>query len=334
MDFGLLISNSLKPSPNAPNGVILTKKNTDIGRHGDVRIDTSKTHEISKHHAAIQQKETRGKKVWILEDKKSMNSTFLNCKKIRRHLLKQYDEIIFGAGTGFCEGDIIDNSDNAECRYIFTFPDPPVYLKDGFDVNITLIPEEDCEECCICYMPMLVQTNLACGHSFCRKCLSDWAKKCDLNEQPFVCPICRTEFDRSVAKTPSLIISEDRIVVQTVEPFFRKLGIRNFSELRNHNIFNEWTPEMKEKFWNFHSKIKDSPHKLLLFADFTSSSYRRIKIATHAELEIARSNFEIDNSLFGEKLRAELIYKAGTLVYKIKARPKTEPTHHHRTHDI
>ena len=126
MDHAYLISVSTLENPNTPNALILNNETNKIGRKAQLHIDTSKGKEISKVHAIIQRSIDKTKTIWRIEDKKSLNGTFINGEKISSSILKENDEIVFGGGPNFVLGDRLCNTEKAECRYIFVLSDPKV----------------------------------------------------------------------------------------------------------------------------------------------------------------------------------------------------------------
>ncbi|OHT14740.1 FHA domain containing protein [Tritrichomonas foetus] len=316
MDFALLISSSLVQNPNAPPSVILTDANTSIGRRGSVRMDTTKTHEISKKHATIRYQQINNRYDWIVEDNKSLNGTFLNCKKVKKHVIKNGDELVFGGGSCFLYGDQITSTDNAECRYIFVEPEPKTTYSLTSNKSIVLNSAEECEDCCICYNPMTMQTKLSCGHSFCRRCLSKWGKQCERKEQPFVCPICRHEYNPSQAKIPSISLDNNEFLIQDIEPFLRKLDVLSVKEVEKVSIFNKWSADDKETFWRYYNIIAHSLKKSRIFRKVTNSSYWDIKDADNEQLRNALENLEGD--LQTNNLREEVMMKVAYSIYHLE----------------
>lgn len=329
MDFVLLISTTLLQNDNAPPAAIITDEIVSIGRYGTIKMDTARTHEVSKHHAEIRYEEFHGKNFWFIEDKKSMNGTFLNSKKIKKHVLKDGDEIVFGGGSCFYYGDQITSTDSAQCRYVFAIPDPVIEFSPFSNKDINLTEINDNEECCICYLPMGMKSTLSCGHSFCRKCLASWGKKCAKKEIPYVCPICRHEFDPSQAIIPSLRLENNVNIIYDVEPFLRVLEITSLKEIERLSIFNPWSAEDQVLFWNYFNKISEKNKKQIIFRKVTNTSYRDIKSATTEQLEIAKNNLniEVKNPNY---LRLEVIKEISNQIYhKGCARPSTSTTSTH-----
>lgn len=330
MDLALLISTSLIQNDNAPPAAIITDNVVSIGRHGTIKMDTMKTHEVSKHHAEIRLEDFRGKNYYFIEDKKSMNGTFLNSKKIKKHVLKDGDEIVFGAGSCFYYGDQITSTDSAECRYIFVLPDPKIEYSPNSNRYINLTEINNNEECCICYIPMGMKSTLTCGHSFCRKCLASWGKKCKTKEMSFVCPICRHEFDPSQAIIPSVRLENNVNIIYDVEPFLRILEISSLKEIERLSIFNPWTSEDRVLFWNFLNKIADKNKKQIIFRKATNTSYRDIISATTEQLNIAKGNLNIELKN-PDYLLFEVLKKISIQIYhRDSSKPNTTATTTHR----
>lgn len=329
MDFALLISTTLVQNPNTPPAAIITDEITSVGRYGTIKMDTSRTHEVSKHHAELRYEDFHGKKFWFIEDKKSMNGTFLNSKKIKKHILKDGDELVFGGGSCFYYGDQISSTDSAECRYIFVLPDPKIEYSPFSNKDINLSEINDTEECCICYLPMAMKSTLSCGHSFCRKCLLSWGKKCTKKEIPFVCPICRHEFDPSQAILPSVRLENDTNYIYDVEPLLRKLDISSLKEVENLSIFNQWSAGDRNLFWDYFNKISDTKKKQIVFRKATNTSYRDIKNATIEQLENAKNNLEIDLT-DSNYLRQEVMRQISIQIYhKEYIKPTQNSTNTH-----
>lgn len=329
MDFVLLISTNIVQNANAPPAAIITDEIVSIGRYGMIKMDTTRTHEVSKHHAEIRLEDSHGKKAWFIEDKKSMNGTFLNSKKIKKHILKDGDEIVFGGGNCFYYGDQIASTDSAQCRYIFVIPDPKIEYSPFSNKDINLTEINDNEECCICYLPMGMKSTLSCGHSFCRKCLSSWSKKCIKKEIPFVCPICRHEFDPSHAIIPSVRLENDVNVIYDVEPLLKVLEVNYLREIEKLSIFNPWTAEDHTLFWNYFEKISGKNKKQIIFRKATNTSYRDIKSATTEQLEIAKNNLSMEVTNH-DYLRLEVLKQISIQIYdRGSTRPSTATTSTH-----
>jgi hypothetical protein len=318
MDFAVLVDTSMILNPNCPRSVILSKPKTTVGRYAEVKMDTSKSHEISKYHAVIACKEIRRDYNWSIEDLFSLNGTFLNGIKVKDWALKANDEIVFGGGSCFVYGDQIESTDAADCRYRFIVPDPAISFSENLCKDELLPAEKDCGECPICYLPMLAKTELPCKHVFCRGCLADWAKKCADRKNDFVCPICRETYSEKSAKPPCILIeSANSIKVLNPECFLRKIDMRSLGEVEELSVTKRWTAEIKEKFWNSLDKLEKSRKKLWLFRWLTKCSYRALKGCDAEALLNVAWNMEWETSALDEELRYEVIWVVAVKVHGV-----------------
>ena len=304
MDFVLLLSTTQKENPNHPKAIVIDGPEAIIGRHAEIKMDTQRTHEISKYHAQI--KFLTATQSWIIEDLDSMNGTFLNCVKIKRRPLQKYDEIVFGGGSTFSYGDEVAHTDNADCRYIFFTPDPP--LSFSFDSNKDeVLPElSECGDCSICYLPMTKRTSLPCGHVFCRKCMRGWARCCSQNEHEFICPICRHEFHGKI-EAPE-IIDNGGLFVHNIEPLLRKLGMRSLAELQDIAVTVPWDVERKERYWKAWEIVRKKDRKFMIFKWITNATYRRLKDESEEALRNVVCNLEGDEAVELKELREEALW--------------------------
>jgi hypothetical protein len=317
MDFAVLINTSLPVNPNCPRSVILSETTTTIGRYGNVKMDTVKTHEISKCHAAIQFRDVRGRCSWYVEDKFSLNGTFLNSTKIKERILKSEDELVFGGGSCFLYGDTIVSTDPAECRYKFLIPEPRMVFATNFDRYETLASEEECDECCICFLPMLVRTRLPCNHIYCRRCIGNWARKCKSKGDRFVCPVCREEYSEDMAKPPCIRLFDGEYVVNNVECFLRRIDMKNICDVEDLALCKEWDDGKREKFWSAYEKLRNSNKKLMLFRYLTRCSYRAVKEASSEELEEMAKNLGCKEKLSGEVLVQYVLWLVASQLYGV-----------------
>jgi hypothetical protein len=134
-------------------------------------MDTPAGHEISKVHTIIHCEMRPLGQTWGIEDASSTNGTFVNMKKISCQLLFSGDEIVFGGGANYHEGDVLQSSDQAYCRYFFFTSDPVVRFSAGLDPNAVLPWPDDDELCPICYGAMESPEVLPCGHVFYLACV-------------------------------------------------------------------------------------------------------------------------------------------------------------------
>jgi hypothetical protein len=325
MDFSLLLKTSVLPNPNCPQAILLTDQCTVIGRYGTAKLDTSRTHEVSKRHAKITFKEVGGRRRWNLDDMGSLNGTFLNATKVRSSILESQDELVFGGGSSFMYGDTIVSTDNAECRYLFVVPDPPLEIPAESHLFDTLAPPHLCEDCCLCYDPMLMRTVLQCGHVFCRDCLAAWGRKCILDEMEFVCPVCRRPHDCSERKVPQVTFEGEVWVLRNVEPLLRKLEMLSLSELTDLSLLKRWDCNQRRSFWSCYEKLAGKEKKLMIFRDLTHSSFRAIKDTDEDGLLNAMENLDGDTSLTGEVLRENVLWIVGNRLYHLSRNPVVVP---------
>ena len=324
MDFVLLLSTTQKSNPNHPKAIVISGKEATIGRYADIKMDTEKTHEISKYHAQI--KFVTAIQSWVIEDLNSMNGTFLNSIKVKRRALRNYDEIVFGGGSNFVFGDQVVSTDNADCRYIFLTPDPPLAFSFDSNKDEVLPDPEHCDECSICYLPMVKRTILPCGHTFCRKCMRDWATHCAVVEQNFICPICRHHFELPV-ESPEIL---DNSLVHNVEPLLRKLGMRSVSELQEMAVTVPWGASQRERFWNAWTIVREKERKFMMFKWLTNSTYRRLKDETEESLRNVVANLEGDTATPPDKLREYALWLIGMKIDRVdEAHTKIRPTESH-----
>jgi hypothetical protein len=281
-------------------------------------MDTAKTHEISKLHAQISYRERHGVKTWLLEDMQSLNGTLVNSLKVHERALRHGDEIVFGAGSCFMYGDILLSTDNAECRYLFVLPDPLLRFSSRCNYRESLPSVGTVEECCICYLPMIVRSRLPCGHTFCKGCIIGWRDRCNRLSQQFLCPACRRICDNEEARLPSLVFENENWFVLNVEPFLRVLEMLNVSELAELSMLGRWDQRQKELFWSSYEKVKNRPKKAQIFRWFTNSTFRALKDADEDELMNAVENLEGDDLLSGEELREYVIWMVAGKLHQIK----------------
>lgn len=294
MSFAFLVKSSTKENVKAPNLILLESERLVIGRYGDIRIDTAKRREVSKRHAAIAFSEKDGSVCWTIEDLDSMNGTFVNCRKVRRWNLSERDEVVFGGGSTFIYGDMIESSNASDCRYMFALPEPVFEFSKGSNWNEVLPLPDDCQECSICYLPMLKRTQLPCEHVFCRKCIRGWHARCATHDQEFACPICRRAYRMEECEECEMIREEAKIIVNNVEPLLRRLGICSVADLRKLSIMKPWSEDDRATFWNWVERVSKSKKsdKKEMFRWLTQSNYRAVFNANDEGLRAALSNFE------------------------------------------
>ena len=292
MSCAILVRMSPMENPNSPPLIELTMETTRIGRHGDVRIDTSRGKEVSKIHAKILRRERGSEYVWLIEDNKSLNGTFVNGRKIHRVFLFPNDEIVFGGGTIFHMGDTVKSTELAECRYRFFLAPPKVIFNPGIDFSATIIHSgaSELDMCPICYFPIAVAETLPCGHQFCLSCIHEWARSCVKSFSPCICPMCRAPFSPS-----QLLIEEGEIAngiasLKQIEPLLRKVNVKSCRTIRHSNIFTEWTEERQVWFWNCYNAVKENELRRLTFLHLTHATYKHALRAKTEELANAIRN--------------------------------------------
>lgn len=313
MSFGVLLRVSNLPDENAPHIVILTKEKTRVGRQSEVRMDTSRGKEVSKHHSTIFKVSRADRDLWVLEDNNSLNGTFLNGKKIRKSALYTGDEIVFGGGSNFLLGDMV-KTDLAQCRYIFFAPPPIVHFTPNLDVNCTLCSISTNEMCPICYGPMVAQEKLRCGHMFCLGCIHEWARTCVKAMRPCLCPMCRAPFIQSELTPEEGMVKPDEVQIWTVEPFLRELGVKSCKAVKGAKIFKKWQSKHSRFFWCSYESVKNNEVRRLLFFHLTGVTIPHILKANREELLNALINLKCQNRE-GDitYLRKELVLR----VYKL-----------------
>lgn len=272
MGIGLLLRLSPMENPNAPTIVVLDQEKVTIGRQAAVKMDTSRGKEVSKHHTTIYRRQHQKSEIWIIEDNNSLNGTFVNGKKIHRIILNYGDEIVFGGGSTFLLGDIVESTKLAECRYVFYLAPVPVKFCHNIDLNASLLASDLLETCAICYCPTVASETLPCGHKFCLACIHEWSRACYKGMRPCVCPMCRTPYSASDLTPEEAQKTSDEVKVYSMEPMLRDLGIKSCKEIKKVNIFKKWTPEHKAFFNKMYTCCKDSETRLPIFLHLTKAT--------------------------------------------------------------
>ncbi|OHS97691.1 FHA domain containing protein [Tritrichomonas foetus] len=294
MSFAILLLDTTVSDPKAPPYILLQHRKTVIGRHGDVIMDTVTGKEISKFHAIITHHNQRAHSIWMLEDNLSLNGTFVNCRKIKRQILNEGDEVVFGGGSGFSYGDIIESTDKAECRYKFYYSPPIVRFTASVDPNSD-IPEPDTNSVCsICYQSLISSETLPCGHSFCLTCIHEWADVCKQTMRPCICPMCRTPFTKSQLTPNEFVFHDGELQVWSMEGMLRDLGIKNCKVIKGANIFKKWTKKHETWFWKSYDIVKNSQDRLTVFLFLAEATPAYIFRATLNELVQSLTNFHLD----------------------------------------
>jgi hypothetical protein len=257
-------------------------------------MDTPVGHEISKVHTVILQRSNPQGQTWVIEDNSSMNGTFVNLRKIQRRLLNSGDEIVFGGGPNFREGDLLESAEKAYCRYSFFTVDPVVRFSRRLDPNAVLQWPEADELCSICYALMESPEVLPCGHVFCLKCIQQWAQACQGSFRNIVCPMCRTVFLQSQLRCCETRLVCGELEVLSVEGMLRDLNVKSCRILKSVNIFKCWTEHHKKWFWKWFEQVSRNPDRRVIFLHLTKATVRCILAASSEELNHALINFELD----------------------------------------
>lgn len=286
----ILLNSSKVANPNAPKYIMLTRSENLIGRQSENKIDTINKKEISKHHATIYKRICKDKVVWIIEDKNSINGTFVNGKKIHRVLLKHGDEIVFGGGSQFAVGDVVETTELGQCRYLFFVQPPKVHFCKTVDLNAFISPCEEDDDCPICYGKITTVETLPCGHKFCLSCIQEWCKSCIQEMQPCVCPMCRAQFNSSTLPKSEATLMNDRLEVYSIEPFLKELNVKSCKVLKSARIFKKWKKKHSNFFWSSYKIVKDNDIWRNIFLSLTRATLPDFAIATKEELKNAIIN--------------------------------------------
>ena len=323
MSIAILVRMSPMENPNAPPLIELIKETTRIGRHGDVRMDTSRGKEVSKIHAKIFRRERGTDFVWLIEDNQSLNGTFVNGKKIHRVFLFPNDEIVFGGGTIFHMGDTVKSTELAECRYKFFLAPPPVLFSSKIDFNATIIHSaaSEIDLCPICYFPIAAAETLPCGHQFCLGCIHEWARSCVKGFRPCICPMCRTPFSLSELAIEEGEITDGVASLKQIEPLLRKIDVRSCRTLRHSNIFTEWTDEKQVWFWNCYNALKDNELRRLTFLHLMHATYKYALRAKKEQLENAIHNLNGRTKETPQEMLTEVLCLIMKTFYKATVQP-------------
>ncbi|OHT04503.1 FHA domain containing protein [Tritrichomonas foetus] len=318
MGIGVLLNSSKNPSPNAPKVIMLAQTVNKIGRQSEIKLDTEKSKEISKHHATIYQKVIKGKLIWIIEDQNSLNGTFVNGRKIHRVTIRHGDEIVFGGGAQFMVGDVVASTELGECRYLFFIPPPPVHFCQSVNVNASIMPENSQDICPICYFPITAAESLPCGHSFCLCCIHEWCRVCKRESHQCACPLCRTNFNPDELTPDEGLISEDSLDVYSVEPLLRQLEVKSCKVIKSVNIFKKWKKKHHAFFWKSFELIKDDDVRRTIFLHVTHVTLPYIVKATNQELKNAIENLGGKIKEKREDLLREVMFRMFALLIPIR----------------
>lgn len=309
MGYGILLKYSEIENNKSPSIILLTKDMTTIGRKGDITIDTSRGKEISKIHSKIYRRSHRNVDIWIIEDNKSLNGTFVNNKKISRVFLNHGDEIVFGGGSGFNLGDVVSSTDMAQCRYLFYLPPPIVKFYQQINLNASLVPSDLLDICSICLSPTIAPQELPCCHRFCLSCIHEWVRVCNTNMKPCICPMCRKEFSQSYLLPEEAMLSTSELKIYNVEPILVELDLKNCKQIKKVNILKSWTDRHKRLFYRLFNIIKNNPIRRTLFLHLTKATLAHVVRATPEELINGIKNFsETPKSNDIDSLRLQLLF--------------------------
>ncbi|OHT17016.1 FHA domain containing protein [Tritrichomonas foetus] len=317
MSFAILVKISNIENPNAPNAIILEKKRTQIGRRSEIHMDTNKGKEISKHHAAVLHDLVNDTYVWLLEDRHSLNGTFVNGRKIVRMILRSKDEVIFGGGAEFRGNDMINTPELSECRYRFFVPEHKINFKKCHDLNICINDKEK-EECCICYAALHKMEQLQCGHTFCSHCLNHWVKVCAKSMRPSLCPICRNPFTKSDISKEDISITHGRVIVNSIVPLLKILNINEITQLDKFKFTEKWSDDTKREFWEYFNSIEEYRPLQKIFRHYTGMTLDKIFKASNEELKNMHENLDGDPNLDGEELKRDTFARFCVMLLKAR----------------
>lgn len=289
-NIGILIRLSQSKNPNAPPIIILNKSKTFIGRKSEVKIDTALQKEISKHHSTIFRHQHTNSENWIIEDNNSLNGTLVNLKKIHRVFLRINDEIVFGGGSGFNIGDLVVSTNSSDLRYKFLLHPPLI----TFNPKVIFTPPKDetRDNCVICFYPYLAPEILSCGHTFCLNCILEWVETCYKTRNDCVCPLCRSPFLPSEISSGEASIKGNCMIVNTVEPFLKKLGVENCKQVKGASIFRIWTEKHRKWFWKSFSKVEKNDIHLNIFLHLVKATLPFLLDASETDLVNGLVNFK------------------------------------------
>jgi hypothetical protein len=278
-----------------PPLILLLRPVTSIGRRADVVLDTPVGHEISKIHATIYHRNRDQTDIWVLEDNRSTNGTFVNRMKIHRKVLSPGDEVVFGGGPNFQCGDFLQSTSNATCRYLFLLPSPTVKFANGLDPNDSQITLSANETCPICYQAIANTRILPCGHRFCDVCIESWADECRLTSRAPTCPLCRRTFPTSHLRHSDAVLSDGVLEVWSFEALLRDLNVANCKMIRGAHIFKQWTPRHKKWFWKALAIVEGVPTHKILFLHLTKATLSHVLAASDPELAQGLRNFGVED---------------------------------------
>lgn len=315
MDYGILIWTSKRTNSRAPKAIVINKDSIKIGRSSEIKIDTNKGKEISKHHCTITRViENDGRMKYFIEDHSSINGTFVNGRKIKKIELNNNDEVVFGGGSEFYYGDILTTTAASECRYQFVNRLPSVLFLPDAEIDSHIPNKDSCPECSICMSPMIKSTKLPCGHRFCTDCIRHWSDECFENEQDIACPICRAVFNPSKVFRPESYMKNGSLEVYNMECMLRSLKMSCVNQISNISIYNQWFQKDKESFWRCYDKLIKNSNRLHVFRHIVGATFQQVMNSTEMQLIRAVTNLDGDSTLRGENLKLEVLARVGNML--------------------
>lgn len=320
MGTGILVNLSPESNPNAPPFAIITKDRTVVGRCGDITMDTSKGKEISKRHTIFYRHFAKSGEKWVVEDRKSLNGTFINGKRIQRSYISHGDEIVFGGGAAFHVGETVLSTAAAECRYVFYLLPHTVKIDHNIDLNKHINVDADPDDCCaICYSPLCAPQILPCGHSFCIGCIREWANSCIKNTRQCVCPMCRKPFMPTALHLEEAHITQNHIHIKTIEPLLFDVNCVSVHQLRKYNVLKKLTMRQKKKYTELFERVKENNSRRALFLHLTHATCSYLLNADDDQLQNFISNFggniyDDHNALISTALR--MLFERFVVYYK------------------
>ena len=314
--FALLINISLIENPHCPKAIILSDKITEIGREAKIRVDTLRKREVSKIHATITRIHSNGKTKWVIQDNDTMNGTFVNRTKIKKHVLANGDEVVFGGGQGFKVGDRLENTKKSDTKFVFLEPLPSVSIEEPVSIDEVIPDEDNAEACPICYNPLLKRIILPCKHCLCSACLKVWVAKCFDDKKGVICPTCKTPFRDDDLLSGDFIFRGETLVVQSLDPLLRKIGMFSGKEIQSYSISNKLDSTQKKKLMEAIPKLLKKPNRIYIFLALTNCMYSQIVKMSPEMLANVVDNFDGDSDLDMPELLNEALYLVYDNIYK------------------
>jgi hypothetical protein len=304
----LLLRTACYRNHNAPELVLLKKEWNDIGRRGEIRMDTVKGKEISRHHAVIVRTPGLVGNVWVLRDQNSLNGTFVNSLRVANEILRNGDIITFGGGPDLVLQETVGRSSRHDCRYVFLLVPPKSEIaKEGKHFR----GYENQDQCPVCKEDLENSETLPCRHSFCSDCLRQWIRACTDSDSIWTCPVCRAEFSRDEICKSGAVVFRNQIMLLKSQPFLDSLGIESVNDVVSFSVFRCWGKNAKQRFWEMFSRVKNSLIHKCVFLGLTHMTASDILAADEEALKIAAENLEINHDIQesnSEFLRNRVIY--------------------------